>query len=179
MNWLDAVILIIIIAAALRGAISGLIMQLASLAGVILGAIFAGQLSNYIAPRIIQHLNTSPSVTGVLSYLVAFLLIFIGMFFIGKAIESAVKALKMNPLNRIGGAGFCILKWILVISIILNLVVELDQKQSIVKKEIREHSIGYPLVIETARIAAPFLRFDWVKDNFNKNHNNTQTAVPK
>lgn len=164
MNWFDFLILIIILVTLLRGAISGLVMQLASLAGVVLGAIFAGQLSDYLAPRIIEFVGGSPHIIGVLSYIVAFLLIFLGMFLIGKAIQSALEALKMNALNRMAGAVFCSLKWMILSSIILNLIVELDQKQYVIKDEVREHSISYPLVLETARIVAPYLRFEWIKD---------------
>lgn len=164
MNWFDLAIIAIIIATLIRGAVSGLIMQLASLAGIVLGAIFAGQLSHIIAPRLIALTNSSERIIGTLSYIVAFALILIAIFFVGKLIQSAMKALEINAANRIAGAVFCSAKWLLLISIILNLVVELDKDKLLIKQDVREQALTYPLVIKTAQLAVPYLKFDWIKE---------------
>lgn len=161
MNWFDLVVALIIILSMIRGLFSGLVMQLATLAGIILGAIFAGKLSEYIAPELIKITDASPHIVGPLSYILAFVAILIGLFFAGKLIESFVDAIKMTSLNRLAGGIFCAAKWIIIFSILVNLLVEFDQEEKIIKENVRNESYTYPLVTEVAKTVIPYLRFDW------------------
>lgn len=160
-NWFDLVVAILIILTLIRGFFSGFIMQVATLAGIVLGAIFAGKLSEYIAPELIKITDASSHIIGPLSYIVAFIAILIALFFAGKLIESFVDALKMTILNRLAGAVFCTAKWIVIFSILLNLLVEFDQNKNIIKEDIRNESYTYPLISEVAKTVIPYLRFDW------------------
>lgn len=163
MNWFDLIVLLIVGITLVKGAMSGLVMQLASLAGVILGAIFAGQLSNLIAPKIVEWTSASSHIIGPLSYIVAFVLIMVAIFFLGKLVESAMKALQINTANRLAGALFCSIKWLVVFSILINLIVEFDQGKRLIKEEVRENAHTYSLVKEIACLAIPYLKFDWAK----------------
>lgn len=162
MNWFDLVVLILIALTLIKGFFSGLIMQVATLAGIILGAIFAGKLAAIIAPKLMTLVDGSPHIIGPLSYILAFVAILIALFFIGKLIESFADALKMTILNRLAGALFCCAKWIILFSIGLNLLVEFDQNKNIIKEDIREESFFYPYISEVAKTAIPYLRFDWI-----------------
>lgn len=160
-NWFDLLVVILVVATFIKGLFSGLVMQIATLAGIILGAVFAGKLAEIMAPELINLTDASPHIIAPLSYAVAFLIILIALFFAGKLLESFVDALKMTALNRLAGALFCSAKWIVVFSILLNLLVEFDQNKSIIKKDIREDSHTYPLVSEVSKVVIPYLRFDW------------------
>lgn len=162
MNWFDLVVVIIVGLAIVKGFFSGLIMQVATLAGIILGAIFAGKLSEIIAPKLIALVDGSPHIIGPLSYIVAFVAILIALFFAGKLLESFANALKLSALNRLAGALFSCAKWIVLFSIGLNLLVEFDQNKNIVKENVREGSYTYPLMSEVAKAVIPYLRFDWI-----------------
>lgn len=164
MNWFDLLVVILIGITLVKGFFSGLVMQIASLAGLILGAVFAGQLSGFIVPKLIKLTEASPHIIGPLSYIVAFLFIIVALFFAGKLLESFVEAIKMSALNRLAGALFCCAKWLVVFSIVINLVVELDQNKHLIKEDVRENAYSYPTVINIARAVIPYLRFDWVKD---------------
>ncbi|NDV77356.1 CvpA family protein [Dysgonomonas sp. 511] len=160
LHWFDLVILIIIGLTLVRGAFSGFIMQAATLLGVILGAIFAGKLSEIIAPKLMELVNASSHIISPLSYIVAFVLIMIALIFAGKLLESAIDALKMTALNRLAGAIFCAVKWLIVFSIILNIVVEFDQNRQLIKDDVRETSVSYPYIMKIAQTVIPYLRFD-------------------
>lgn len=162
LNWFDLVVVALILVTLVKGFFSGLVMQIASLAGIVLGAIFAGKLAGVLAPYLITLTHGSPHIIGPLSYILAFVVILTALFFAGKLLESFVDALKMNALNRIAGAIFCAAKWIVVFSILLNLVVEFDQNRRIIKEDIRNHSYTYPLVSGIAKTVIPYLRFDWI-----------------
>lgn len=164
MNWFDLIVIILVLITLVKGFFSGLVMQIASLAGLILGAIFAGQLSTIIAPKLISLTDASAHIIGPLSYIVAFLIIIIVLLFAGKLLQSFVNAIKMNILNRLAGALFCCAKWIIVFSILMNLIVEFDQDKQLIKEDIRENAHSYPIVMDIAQTVIPFLRFDWAKD---------------
>lgn len=164
MNWFDLVVIILVLVTLGKGAFSGLVMQVASLAGLILGAIFAGQLSAWVAPELIRLTDASPHIIGPLSYIVAFIAILVGLFFAGKLVESFVEALQMSFLNRLAGAVFCCAKWVVLFSIVLNLLVEFDQNKVFIKEDVREKSHSYPYVMKIAQTVIPYLKFDWVKE---------------
>ncbi|MDR2956214.1 MAG: CvpA family protein [Prevotella sp.] len=161
MNWFDLVVVILIVLTLVKGFFSGLIMQVATLAGIILGAIFAGKVAEYITPELLNITNASPQIIGPLSYALAFVVILIVLSFAGKLLESFADALKMDTLNKIGGSLFCAAKWVVIFSILLNLLVGYDQDKKIIKEDIRENSHTYPLVMEVAQTVIPYLRFDW------------------
>ncbi|MBB4037190.1 membrane protein required for colicin V production [Dysgonomonas hofstadii] len=163
MNWFDIVVIVLILITLIKGFFSGLVMQVATLAGLILGAIFAGKLSELIAPELIKLTDASPHIIGPLSYIIAFIAIIVILFLAGKMIESFMDALAMNTLNRLAGAVFCAAKWIILTSILLNLIVEFDQDKKIIKEDVRSQSYTYPLISEVAKTVIPYLRFDWIK----------------
>ncbi len=164
MNWFDLIVIILVLVSLGKGAFSGLVMQVASLAGLVLGAIFAGQLSALVAPELIRLTDASPHIIGPLSYIVAFIAILVGLFFAGKLVESFVEALQMNFLNRLAGAVFCCAKWVVLFSILLHLLVELDQNKVLIKEDVREKSYTYPYITKISQTVIPYLRFDWVKE---------------
>ena len=45
--------------------------------------------------------------------------------------------------------------------VLLNLLVEFDQEEKIIKENVRNESYTYPLVTEVAKTVIPYLRFDW------------------
>lgn len=163
MNWFDLVVLILIAVTLLRGFFSGLVMQAATLAGLILGAIFAGKLAEYLTPHILSVTNAPLHIMGPLSYILAFILILIILVLAGKALESLVDAVKLTILNRLAGAVFCAAKWLIILSILLNLVVELDKDKRIIREDIRTESYAYPLVSDLSKTVIPYLRFDWIE----------------
>lgn len=164
MNWFDLVVIIIVILTLIRGFFSGFVMQVASLAGLVLAAVFSGKLSGLFAPKLIELTDASPHIIGPLSYLIAFIAIIIALLFAGKLVESLVDAIKMNTLNRLAGALFCCAKWIVVFSILMNLLVEFDQDKNIIQNDVRQHSLSYPYIVDIAQTVIPYLRFDWVKE---------------
>ena len=161
MNWFDLVVIVIILLTLIKGFMSGLVMQIASLVGIILGAIFAGQLAPIIEPHLLSWTGGAPHIIAPLSFIIAFLLILMALILAGRLIQSLVDALSMSFLNRLAGALFCTAKWIIIFSIAINLLVEFDQDKRIISEEIRTESHTYSLITEIAKTVIPYLRFDW------------------
>lgn len=160
MNWFDLVILCIVVLASIKGYISGLVKQLASLAGLIVGGIFAGYVAGFISPYILELTGVSDHIIKPLSYFFAFLGILIAFWFLGTVIQSILEFAKINTLNRLAGSLFSVLKWLILISVLLNIIVELDAKDRIIKKNIQESSFTYSYVKAITPYFIPFLDFE-------------------
>lgn len=159
MNWFDLIITIIAIVAFIRGVYSGLIMQLASLIGLILAAIFSGQLSSLIAPKLIEITSGSPHIISPLSYVISFIIIILIISIIGRLIQSTIKIMHLNLFNRIIGGLFCCISWLILVSLCLNVITEFDQKKRILKEETRKTAHTYPYMIELGQAVVPYLKF--------------------
>lgn len=162
MATFDIVILLLASVTLLVGFLTGFIMQVSLLAGVILGAVFAGQLATLITPKLLEWTGASPHIMGPLSYVIAFILILFGLLFVGKLVQSLLKAVKINFLNRLAGALFGVFTCLIIVSIVLNIVIEIDQDQTIIGENTRKNAYTYSLVKDIAPTAIPYLRFDWV-----------------
>ena len=104
MNWLDIIILIILVIPTLIGLRVGIIKALLSVAGVVVGVILAGRYYGVFA----EHLTfiSQPS----LAKIAAFAIILIGVMAIAAVLASMIKwaisIVMMGWINRIGGAVF-------------------------------------------------------------------------
>jgi len=90
MNWFDLLVGILLLIAFINGFRKGLIMQLVGLATIVLAAIFGGRLAMKILPVISRLMELSPSVTRVLSFVLAFALIAIVLSLIGRLIQKFI-----------------------------------------------------------------------------------------
>lgn len=158
----DIVILVLAATSLIVGFSTGFIMQVALLAGVVLGAIFAGQLAAYINPYLLEWTGSASHLIGPISYVISFILILMALTLIGKLAQSVLKAVQINFINRLAGAVFSLAAWLVIISIILNVVVEIDKDKAIIGENTRRESHAYSFVKGLAPKAIPYLRFEWV-----------------
>lgn len=168
MHWFDLGIMILAIIAILYGYVSGLIMQLALLVGLILGAVFSGMVAEKVNPFLIDYVNMQPHVAGPSSYVVAFILIMIAVFALAQMIEKVLKTIKLNVLNRLAGAVFSLVSLMVVLSIGLNLLIEFDRDSRILSEQTRVEAYSFLVLKEVAPSVVPYLRFDWVERLSNK-----------
>lgn len=159
-SWLDILILLICVGALIRGFFTGFIMQLATLAGIVLGAIFSGKMAEIISPYIERWIDASQQVITATSYLASFIIILIVVTLIGRLVNSLAKAILLDTANKLAGAVFCMGKWILIVSILLNLVVMFDSEKVIIREKVRNESYSYPFLITIAQTIIPYLSFD-------------------
>ena len=104
MNWLDIIVLIIIVIPTLIGLKFGIIKAVLSLVGVIIGVILAGRFYEPFAG--VLTFISQPSIAKI----AAFAIILIGVMVIASVLASLIKwvisAALMGWINRLGGAVF-------------------------------------------------------------------------
>jgi len=160
MNWFDIIIIIVFIYCIISGYKSGLIKQLTALVGIIVAAILSGKISDFFYPYIKDFSQIPDYVKVPFSFIIAFLLILSLFYIIGGMLESIIKTLKMGILNKLCGSVFCFAKWCLAISILLNVVVTLDDNKQLINKNIEKESKTFTYVQQLAPKIIPYLKFD-------------------
>lgn len=158
MNWLDIVIGIPLIFAVIKGYKSGLIMQIAILIGVIVSVVFAGKLSEFVAPYFPETIGIPPHLIPPISYIIAFCIITSAFILGGKTIETLFKIVQLNFVNRLFGALFSVMTWLVSASIVLVLIVNMDQKKILIKDSTRNSSYLFEPLIHTGETLVPFLK---------------------
>jgi membrane protein required for colicin V production len=152
--------IILAVFSVVKGFLSGFIMQLASLTGWVCCAFFAGQAAAFICPLFAFFANMPAYVTVPLSYLLAFIVIMCLFFVIGRLLSGFIKLIRLNTLNGMAGAFFSAVKWFVLASVVLNLIVVLDRNERLIKQEIKENAVAYPYVKAIAPAFIPFFNND-------------------
>lgn len=102
MNWLDIVILVIIVISVLTGLKVGIIRALLSVAGVIVGVILAGRYYAAFA----GHLTfiSQPSLAKIVAFAIILIVVMVIAAVLAWLIKWAVSAMMLGWVNRLGGA---------------------------------------------------------------------------
>ena len=117
---------------------------------------------------------------------VAFSLIFIGVvigvYFIGKITTQGMKAVALNMPNKLAGAGFSLLKYGLIISIILNLVQSFDKNEWVINEDLREESFLYQPLTGFSPAVVPTIQnsdlFEFLRKEFKESIDEFDDSKP-
>ena len=161
-NFLDIVIIIPLLLFAWQGYKRGLIIEVATLAALILGLFFAFYFSDYAANLLNEHFNIDEKYIAALSFIVTFIVVVFTVVAIGKILQKIIDIILLGFLNKAAGAVFGIVKGALILSILLLIINYFDSNQKLIKEEYKESSIFY----EPIASFAPYLYNSLHLDNF-------------
>ena len=124
MNYIDIAIVGLVIFGAVKGFSKGFVVEAASLIALILGLIGALLFSTTIG-ELLEHFFDTDRIppSGVL-FILTFIAIIIGVNFLAKFLTRVLKMAALGGLNRILGAVFGGLKFVLILS---GFILILDQ----------------------------------------------------
>jgi membrane protein required for colicin V production len=134
MNALDMMIIVILAFCLIRGIFRGLIKELSSIIGVFAGFYAAYTYYDMIA-RLLTRWISNTAYLNILSFLIAFCLIFLLVGIIGVVIKYLLNIAFLGWLDRICGAGFGIVKGLLIVSVILIPLTTFLPKNAAVMKQ--------------------------------------------
>lgn len=157
MNWFDLTIGILLLIAFINGYRKGLIMQLVGLATIVLAAIFGGRLAKIILPEINRFIDLSPEVARVLSFILAFVAIAMLLSLIGRILQQFIEVVFLSFVNRLLGAVIAVGTMMVVLSIILNLILMLDNNEQMINKKTKEESFFFERVEAVIPAIVPYL----------------------
>lgn len=157
LNWFDIIIAIALITAFASGFRQGLIRQLINLCGLILGVVFAGQTAKIILPWLLQITHIPHNIASVVSYLMAFAIIMAIIALLGSIIQKFISIIHLGFFNKLLGSMVSIGTATVVLSLILNVVLMLDPKEKIIKKETKEDSFFFERIQIVIPAIVPYL----------------------
>jgi membrane protein required for colicin V production len=162
MNWLDIVILVILLAAVITGIVRGLVRQVIGLAAVIIGLVLASLY--YTAPAAIIGKVVH---NRLLSHFLGFLLIFFCVLAAGGLLGFLISKVMKGPLalvNRLFGGLFGLLEALLVCGVLVFALTVFDIARPAV-----ETSRLAPVCVGVTRAAVHLIPQD-LRDKFNRSY---------
>jgi membrane protein required for colicin V production len=162
LNYFDIVVGIILILAIVKGFKNGFVIELASLAALILGLLGAIKFSDLTAAYLSGYINSEH--IGLIAFFVTFILIVIGVHLIARMVDKLVKAMAMGPVNRIFGALFSLLKYAFIISILLAVFNSFDRTFKLIPENQKQSSRLYSPLSGLALKVFPYLHFDRARE---------------
>jgi len=134
MNGLDYILLAILLLSTAVGLLRGLIRSVTSIAVLVLGVVGATLLGPAVAPLFESSIDNAAART-VLGYFAVFAVIWIVLRVIAWLITKALESLKLSWANRLSGAGFGLLRGIVLAAmLIMALTFALDAGHPFLKQ---------------------------------------------
>ena len=157
MNWLDAVIVVILILSLVMGFINGFVKEVASLAALILGIWGAIRFSAFTAGKLYDYFDMTGRYVGIIAFIVTFGIIVVIIHFIGILADKIVNAASLGFLNRILGIVFGLLKSILIMSVFFVVLNAIDVRRSFLPRKTIEESKFYNPISDIAPAIFPII----------------------
>ncbi len=123
----------------------GLVREVASLAGVLLGVWAAIHLSKQVAPL----LGLDGESAALVAFIVTFLASLVVAYLLGRVVEGLMKAVHLSVANRLAGALLGAAEALVILAVLLDFVVMIDSKEMIIKPEVKQRSVLYRPVATT------------------------------
>jgi membrane protein required for colicin V production len=148
MSVIDIVLLIIIGVFAVKGLFKGLIAEVFGILGLILGYVLSFQIYTPIG-KIIESFGVNSKVASSTAFVLSFLLIYIGIFFLGKILSKFSKTIKLGWADKTFGFMFGGAKAAVIISIILSLLVSFVPSNTSFTKQLKSSFVSKNLLMLT------------------------------
>ncbi|MBT3386248.1 MAG: CvpA family protein [Prolixibacteraceae bacterium] len=163
MNYIDIVLGLLLAFSAINGFRKGLIVELASLAALILGIWGAIEFSDITSEFLVENFNMNSDHLNIISFVVTFVGIVILVHIVGNVVNKLVETVMLGFVNKLAGLVFGILKSALILSIILVVFDKIDEEVEILSSESKAESRLYEPIRNLAPSIFPFINI-WEND---------------
>ena len=152
-NYFDLVVLIPLIFGVYKGFTKGLILSIATLAGLLLGVWSGVKFSHITSEYLFDKFQLD---IPILSFATTFLGVLIIMYFLGKLLSKFIDILALGLFNKIGGAIFSALKTILILTVVLLFFENVNNNFQLVDRVILDESVFYPFLKGISKYVFPY-----------------------
>lgn len=147
MNYIDIILSIFLVTGLIRGFMKGFVFEIAILGALFLGTYAAFHFAYLAQPYLLKMGKMNSDTVSFISFLVMFLAVGVGIFFLAKLFEGLIKITALGIFNKIAGAVFGLLKYAFIISIVLYFFNRLDTKHHYISADKKAEShLYYPLL---------------------------------
>lgn len=121
MIWIDILIILPVLWFGFKGFKNGFIKEIASLAALFLGLWIASEFSSFLSGLLKEKTQISEDYIPLIAFIVIFILTIVLVNIIAGSLNSVVKAISLNWLNKMLGIIFGALKAVLIIAAVVYL----------------------------------------------------------
>lgn len=154
LSVIDIVVVVAVIYSVYHGYTKGLIISLASLAGLALGVWGSVKFSNVTATYLSQEFDLH---IPILAFALTFIIILFGIYFLGKLIEKAVNIMSLGMFNKFGGAVFNAVKMTLILVVAFILFNKVNTKFKFVDESKISAAYVYPYLKALEKTLMPMV----------------------
>ncbi len=157
MNYIDIVLAILLILAAIGGFRKGFVAEVASLAALILGIWGAIKFSDITSEFLVENFRLETDYLNIISFVVTFVIIVILVHIVSSAVTKMIQAVMLGFVNKLAGLVFGIIRAALILSIILVVFDKIDEDVHILSEETKGNSRMYEPIRSFAPSIFPFI----------------------
>jgi len=155
MGYLDIILCIPLIWGLFTGFIKGLIVQVASILALVLGIYGAIMFSNFAQDFLLANFQIDHQYLAITAFAMTFIGIVVGVYFLGKAVQKLIDIMALGFFNKLLGAVFGLIKFMLVLSALLFVFDVIDAQFSLVDQKDKDKSVLYGPLSELIPTIAP------------------------
>lgn len=155
MNFLDVLIAIPLIIAAVMGYKEGVVVQLGGIVGVIIGIWFAYKFGAEIG----GVFGMSGTFGHIIGFIIVLILTIVALSIAGHALKGVFKFAGLGVFDTLGGAVLSVLKVGLVLGIVLCLYQPLNDRKGWIKPSTFANSLLYEPVVSISAFTFPYIKF--------------------
>jgi membrane protein required for colicin V production len=157
MNYIDIILALLLLFAAINGFKNGFISELASLAALVLG-VWGGIEFSYITTDFLTNrLGIETNHLNLISFLVTFVVIVILVHLVANSLSNLLEVAMLGWANKITGLVFGFLKTAFILSILLLIFNKIDDDVQILSPQTKTESKFYEPIRKFAPSVFPFI----------------------
>lgn len=154
MNWLDIVIVLLMLLAIWQGWRQGVVTQILGLAAIALGVFLAWRYCGEIG----ELLGLEDVAARVVGFIVVLVVVIIGIWLIGRLTRGLFKIVGLGVFDSLLGVLFSILKMIVFTGLFMMLFEAADPDGRVISASVREGSVMYGVVDSVCDVIFPSVR---------------------
>lgn len=174
MNWLDIVLIIILIAAAVSGYRKGLISQAFGIGGLLLGILLGYRFSR----RLAIWFDMNEGAANLLGFVVILVAVIVVMYIVGAVVRKVFRMTGFGILDHLGGLALGVIKIGLITSLLLGLFVNFNNRVEVIPQRVFMESLLYSPLRSAGNAVFPWI-LDRTADLFDGQDENVHESKPR
>lgn len=156
MSGFTIFIIIVMVVSGFLGWRSGLLRQVGRLVGIIAGI----AACRFYGPTLVDYFCGTGASVGdtvlytVLSYVLLFIVVYVVAILLARLVRGMLEAVHIGILNRVAGAVFNIMEWMLLLSLFLNLWMSVSPSTALASDPVFDRVLWFgPFLLGTDAVA--------------------------
>jgi membrane protein required for colicin V production len=163
MSILDIILAALLGYGLYNGLKNGLFVELASLVALVIGIYFSLKFSFIVRGFLEDNVSWSAKYVQIAAFAITFIGTVVSIHLLAKTFTKLADFAHLGWLNKLGGAGFSMLKTALALSIIFNIFQKINVNNMIVSQENLDSSVFYNPIQDVSKIIYPTLE-EWYNE---------------